>query len=160
MQNNEGLSSIVFLDIEDTRRNLGELAMSLFVIGIIAIGFISLISLLVANRAIRPVEESMSRQRRFVAEVVGGAHGSHYLAVDDDLTGSVAGGLQKDGIHEDGRLYTRRLGLRHLGAAHFQTLPGDEAVERHILAFERRDAVAVLAEYPAQAGDQQALPCA
>ena len=60
--------SIVFLDVEDTNRGLGALAASLFVIGAIAVGAILLISLLVANRAIRPVEESMSRQRRFVAD--------------------------------------------------------------------------------------------
>ena len=61
-------SSIVFLDVEDTNRRLGELALSLFVIGVVAVGAILLISLLVANRAIRPVEESMGRQRRFVAD--------------------------------------------------------------------------------------------
>ena len=61
-------SSIVFLDVDDTQRRLGELALSLFLIGIMAVGAILLISLLVANRAIRPVEESMARHRRFVAD--------------------------------------------------------------------------------------------
>ena len=61
-------SSIVFLDVDDTHRRLGELALSLFLIGIMAVGAILLISLLVANRAIRPVEESMARHRRFVAD--------------------------------------------------------------------------------------------
>ena len=61
-------SSIVFLDVEEATRGLRELALSLFVIGIIAIGAILLVSRSVANRAIRPVEESMARQRRFVAD--------------------------------------------------------------------------------------------
>lgn len=60
--------SIVYLDIQDSNRWLGALAASLFVIGIIAVGAIFLISLFAANRAIRPVEESMIRQRRFVAD--------------------------------------------------------------------------------------------
>ena len=61
-------SSIVFLDVDDTQRRLGELALSLFLIGIAAVAAILLVSLLVANRAIRPVEESIARHRRFVAD--------------------------------------------------------------------------------------------
>ena len=60
--------AIVFLDVEDTNRGLGTLAASLFVIGIISVGAILLVSLLIANRAILPVEESIVRQRRFVAD--------------------------------------------------------------------------------------------
>ena len=60
--------SIVFLDIEDDKRSLAALAASLFVIGIIAVGVILLVSLMLANRAIRPVEESIARQRRFIAD--------------------------------------------------------------------------------------------
>jgi len=61
-------SSVVFLDINEASRGLRELALSLFIIGIVSIGAILLVSLLVANRAIRPVAESMARQRRFVAD--------------------------------------------------------------------------------------------
>ena len=61
-------SSIVFLDVDEASRGIRDLAISLFVIGILAIGAILLVSLLVANRAIRPVEEIMSRQKRFVAD--------------------------------------------------------------------------------------------
>ena len=60
--------SIVFLDVEDTKSSLLALRASLFVIGIIAVGIILLISLTLANRAIRPVEESIARQRRFIAD--------------------------------------------------------------------------------------------
>ena len=60
--------SIVFLDVEDTNRGLGALAASLFVIGIISVVAILLISLHIANRAILPVEESITGQRRFVAD--------------------------------------------------------------------------------------------
>jgi len=61
-------SSIVFLDVEEATRSLGELALTLLLLGILAVGAILLVSLFVANRAIRPVEESMARQRRFVAD--------------------------------------------------------------------------------------------
>jgi len=60
--------SIVFLDIDDATRGLGNLLVSLIIIGIAAIAAILLISLFVSNRAIRPVEESIARQRRFVAD--------------------------------------------------------------------------------------------
>jgi len=61
-------SSIVFLDVEDAMRGIRELAVSLLLFGLLAIAGILLVSLLVANRAIQPVEESMFRQRRFVAD--------------------------------------------------------------------------------------------
>ena len=60
--------SIVFLDIHETNNNLNALLISLIIIGIIAVGVIFMISMLVSNRAIRPVEENMVRQRRFVAD--------------------------------------------------------------------------------------------
>jgi signal transduction histidine kinase len=60
--------SIVFLDIDDMQNRLRALAMNFLVIGIFAIAVILLISALIANRAILPVEESMARQRRFVAD--------------------------------------------------------------------------------------------
>ena len=60
--------SIVFLDIDDRNIGLGVLAASLIVIGIIAIGAILLVSMLLANRAIKPVEEGIKRHRRFVAD--------------------------------------------------------------------------------------------
>ena len=60
--------SIVFLDVEEATRGLRALALTLFLLGIVAVGAILLISLFVANRAIRPVEENMARQRRFVAD--------------------------------------------------------------------------------------------
>ena len=60
--------SMVFYDINDAKRSLSELAVSLFVIGIAAIAVIFMISMYMANRAIRPVEDSMARQRRFVAD--------------------------------------------------------------------------------------------
>ena len=60
--------SIVFLDIDDASRGLGTLLVSLIIIGIGAVAAIFLISMFVSNRAIRPVEESIARQRRFVAD--------------------------------------------------------------------------------------------
>ena len=61
-------NSIVFLDVEESVRGLSSLALSLIIIGTVAIVAILLISLFVANRAIRPVGDSMARQRRFVAD--------------------------------------------------------------------------------------------
>ena len=60
--------SIVFLDIDDANRGLGALLLSLIIIGIAAVAAIFLISMFVSNRAIKPVEESMAKQRRFVAD--------------------------------------------------------------------------------------------
>ena len=60
--------SIVFIDVEEAERGLRELALSLLIIGLVAIGAIFLISLFMANRSIGPVEESMNRQRRFIAD--------------------------------------------------------------------------------------------
>ena len=60
--------SIIFIDVDEAERGLRELAVSLFIIGIVAVGAIFLVSLYMANRSIRPVEESMARQRRFVAD--------------------------------------------------------------------------------------------
>jgi signal transduction histidine kinase len=60
--------SMVFLNIDDANRWMGTLLVSLIIIGIVSVAAIVLISLYVSNRAIRPVEESMVRQRRFIAD--------------------------------------------------------------------------------------------
>jgi hypothetical protein len=70
--------------------------------------------------------------------------------VDDHLTACVAAGLEQYGIHPYVRRNARRLGLHRLGAANLQSLLGDKAVQRHILALKRRGPVPVLGENTAQ----------
>ena len=96
--------SIVFLDIDDTNRGLNALAASLVIIGIIAIGAIFIVSMMIANRAIRPVEESMMRQKRFVADA------SHELktpiaviAANAEAASGVIYEAEKEGSGEDSR---------------------------------------------------------
>ncbi|MDR1815185.1 MAG: HAMP domain-containing histidine kinase [Clostridiales Family XIII bacterium] len=60
--------SIVFLDVDDTNRQLRLLALSLVLVGVCAIGAVFFVSYQVSNRAIAPVEAGMERQRRFVAD--------------------------------------------------------------------------------------------
>jgi signal transduction histidine kinase len=60
--------SIVFLDIDEANRGLGSLLANLIIIGIIAVGAIFMISMLISNRAIKPVEEGITRQKRFIAD--------------------------------------------------------------------------------------------
>ena len=88
------------------------------------------------------------------------AHLPAHLAAHDYLTARVAARLKQNRVHAHVRLNARSLRLHHLRAPHFQPVAGDEAVERHILAFERRDAVAVLREDAAKRRAEQALPCA
>ena len=64
----EYLTSIRFLDIDDTEKILGSLLARLSVTGAAAIGLILLLSYFIANRAIRPVQESLQKQRQFVAD--------------------------------------------------------------------------------------------
>ena len=93
----------------------------------------------------------------FVAEVIRRLHLAPHLAMDDDLAAHVAAGLEEDGVHPHIGLDACGLSLHHLGAAHFQAVPGDEAVERHILAFEGGHAVAVLGKNAAERCAQQAF---
>jgi signal transduction histidine kinase len=61
-------TSVVFLNTEEENARLGGLALSLLIIGLSAVAVILFISYFVANRAMAPVQTSMDRQRRFVAD--------------------------------------------------------------------------------------------
>ena len=61
-------TSIVFLNTEEELKGLRAMGLSLFVICAISILVILLLSYFFANRAITPVQASMDRQRRFVAD--------------------------------------------------------------------------------------------
>ena len=54
-------------------------------------------------------------------------------------------------------LDARGLRLHDLCAAHFEAVPGHKAVQRHVLAFERRGFVAVLRKNAAERRAQQAF---
>jgi signal transduction histidine kinase len=60
--------NIIFYNIEDTNLALRVLLLRMVAIAAIVLGLMLLISFLVANRAIHPVEESILKQRRFVAD--------------------------------------------------------------------------------------------
>ena len=57
------------------------------------------------------------------------------------------------------RLDACGLRLHHLCPAHFQPIPGDKAVQRHVLALEGSHAVTVLRKNAAEGGAQQAFAC-
>ncbi|MDR0875841.1 MAG: HAMP domain-containing histidine kinase [Clostridiales Family XIII bacterium] len=61
-------TSVVFLNTAEEHARLRGLALSLLVIGLSAVAVILFISYFVANRAMAPVQASMDRQRRFVAD--------------------------------------------------------------------------------------------
>ena len=101
--------------------------------------------------------EDFGNQRFPVAEVVDRAHMPARGAVDNDLAARVARRFEQYGVHTGVGRDSGGLCLYGLRAAYFQPVRRDVAVERHILTFERRDAQAVLFEYPAERRTQQAL---
>ena len=82
---------------------------------------------------------------------------SAHLAVHDDLTAHIAAGFEQNGVHAHIRFHAGGLCLHHLCPAHFQPVPGDKAVQRHVLAFKGGYPVAVLCKNTAQRGAQQAF---
>ena len=91
------------------------------------------------------------------AEILGGAHLTANFAIDNNLTANVAGRLEQNGIHSHIRFLPSCLGLHHLRPAHFQAVPGDIAVQRHILAFKGGYFQPVLCKNPAQTSAQKAF---
>jgi signal transduction histidine kinase len=63
-----GESSMVFLNIDDTDRAMKRLLISMIIIGGCVLAGLFLISLAFSNRALRPTEEGLVRQRQFVAD--------------------------------------------------------------------------------------------
>ena len=92
-----------------------------------------------------------------MAEIFPRRHIAAHLTVDDDLAAHIAAGLEQDRVHPHIRLHACGLCLHHLCAAHLQPIPGDKAVQRHILAFEGCDPVAVLRKNAAERGAEQAF---
>ena len=87
------------------------------------------------------------------------AHVAAHLPVDDDLTADVGSWFQKDRVHAHIGLDAAGLRLHNLRPAHFAAVFCDEGIERHVLALEGRDVIAVLPENPAKRCGKQALSC-
>jgi len=62
------VTQITFLDVTDYYSQLNRQAITLALIALIALGAVFLISCKIANKAIKPVEESWLRQKQFVAD--------------------------------------------------------------------------------------------
>lgn len=59
---------ISFLDITASMETLRKLALSFIVVGLVMLFFIFLISLVFANRSIKPVSEAWEKQKRFITD--------------------------------------------------------------------------------------------
>ena len=90
-------------------------------------------------------------------ELVLGVEGASGAAVDHELGGAVALGLDQDGVHFDAGGETGGSGLLGLGATDLQTVRGDIGVVGHVLGFEGHDAVAVLEQDAAEGSGEDGL---
>ena len=66
--NMAGWSHIAFLDITDSTETLTRLSLTLALVAALMLAVLFAVSRFVANRAIRPLEESWEKQRQFVAD--------------------------------------------------------------------------------------------
>ena len=65
--NRAGDYTISFIDISDSNQMLRNLLLTFCIVGILSLTAIFLLSLYVANRSIKPVEESLKRQKQFIS---------------------------------------------------------------------------------------------
>ena len=98
-------------------------------------------------------------QRALMAEVFCCRHIPAHLTVDNNLTADIAAGLEQNRVHPHIGFNARCLRLHDLRTAHLETISGHKAVQRHILAFERRRFVAILRQNPAECRTEQAFAC-
>lgn len=59
--------TISFIDVSESSEMLRNLLLTFIAVGLVTLSFIFLLSLYVANRSIKPVEESLKRQKQFVS---------------------------------------------------------------------------------------------
>ena len=59
---------IVFLDVSKTAEARARLMLNMIIMGLFVLAVVFFISFVFANRAIKPVDESMNRQKRFIAD--------------------------------------------------------------------------------------------
>ena len=101
--------------------------------------------------------QNIGNQLFLMAEIFPRGHVTAHLTVDNDLAAHITAGFQQNGVHPHIRLNTGSLGLYHLGTSHFQPITRHKAVQRHVLALERGDPVAVLRKNTAKRRTQQAF---
>ena len=92
-----------------------------------------------------------------VAGVVDRLHGAAHLSVHDHLAALIPLRLEEDGVHARIGRDAACLRLHHLGASHLKAVFGDEAVQGHVLALERRNAQAPAREVAADSRHRQAF---
>ena len=59
---------IVFLDVSQTAQARARLMLNMIIMGLFVLAVVFFLSFVFANRAIRPVDDSMNRQKRFIAD--------------------------------------------------------------------------------------------
>ena len=93
----------------------------------------------------------------FASEVGRGVLVARRTTVQDDLRGAVARRLEQERIHVRMAGHASGFGLHRLRAAQFETVGGDEGVQRHVLRLEGRGMVAVLEKDATERGGDHAL---
>jgi signal transduction histidine kinase len=96
-------SSMVFLNIDSTDRAMKRLLISMIIIGGCVIAGLFLISLAFSNRALRPTEESLIRQRQFVADA------SHELKTPLAIIDANAEAAMNERIAPGARMWIERI---------------------------------------------------
>jgi signal transduction histidine kinase len=84
-------SNIVFMDAQSIRATQGRILISMGILAMVVLSILFFISYFFANRAIRPVEESINRQRRFISDA------SHELKTPLAIINSNAEAMLIDG---------------------------------------------------------------
>jgi nitrogen-specific signal transduction histidine kinase len=99
-----GDESMVFLNIDATDRAMGRLLISMFVTGGCVLAVIFLFSLQFSMRALRPAEESLARQRQFVADA------SHELKTPLAIIDANAEAALGERVTPGARMWIERIG--------------------------------------------------
>ncbi|MDR2162479.1 MAG: HAMP domain-containing histidine kinase [Clostridiales Family XIII bacterium] len=97
-------ASMVFLNIDDTDRAMARLLVSMVIIGGCVIAGLFLISLVFSARALRPAEESLVRQKQFVADA------SHELKTPLAIIDANAEAALAGDISSGARMWLERIG--------------------------------------------------
>ncbi|MDR1042946.1 MAG: HAMP domain-containing histidine kinase [Clostridiales Family XIII bacterium] len=98
-----GGASMVFLNVDDTDKAMNRLLISMIIIGGCVLAGLFLISLAFSNRALRPTEESLLRQRQFVADA------SHELKTPLAIIDANAEAAMNERIAPGARMWIERI---------------------------------------------------
>jgi signal transduction histidine kinase len=97
-------ASMVFLNIDATDKAMARLLVSMIMIGGCVIAGLFLISLVFSGRALRPAEESLVRQKQFVADA------SHELKTPLAIIDANAEAALADSVPAGARMWIERIG--------------------------------------------------